>query len=465
MAIQCEQGSHKYLNVYLTNAGVPETDLRSSHVKVQYQKQGQRDLTTKYLDRQETALSASIDGDDEVLYVTDSSIFPSDFGPIVLDPGNTNEELFEVKRNLVASGRVELLAVPQADAIDPRETAITGNTSTVLIDKATGTPFAGQDLSGLLLRIKTSVYTNETRVIQSNTDNTITLADPIGTGGDLDGVKYEILESATHTFDAQPGVENARIPLPTDYLLTTNPIAMVDFVIAVVDGAGKGQRRRIVSNSISFVIPSTPFSETNPVGDTSVFQIQHNRSHPISTVSRLLDWEEVGGGIYSILFQGSELDTLDAFTWYTETTTIAEETETLPNGLDKLVGPSAESEARTFDAVVPIQIDVITVASSSLNSTTPADTLLKCRLLGNTTTLAGAPLEGIAVQARIIATPQLISDIGVGTATVSARTNTNGSFELILLRGAVVDLVIPELNYRRTLTVPQQDVADLFAVP
>ena len=91
-------------------------------------------------------------------------------------------------------------------------------------------------------------------------------------------------------------------------------------------------------------------------------------------------------------------------------------------------------------------------------------------LTGNLIDLMGGPLIGESVSARVLEAPSIQGSVspniaGVGTDIVSAQTDAAGFFALELLRGAVVDVVIPIVNYRRTLTVPDNTSDVLFDIP
>jgi hypothetical protein len=78
--------------------------------------------------------------------------------------------------------------------------------------------------------------------------------------------------------------------------------------------------------------------------------------------------------------------------------------------------------------------------------------------------LSGAAVENEGVYARLLALPALIVGVGVEDRIVSAKTDANGFFQLTLVQGATVDIIIPSTGYRRTIVVPSTTFANLFEI-
>ena len=157
----------------------------------------------------------------------------------------------------------------------------------------------------------------------------------------------------------------------------------------------------------------------------------------------LVEWYEISGGplgYYSIFFTPEELDTLEQFLY-----TII---RYVPGG-----GPLIGEFERT--------IDIVTATSAA---TEPAPTLATCVIKDHLLNLSGSPLENSGVSARLLALPALISGVGVYDEIVSTKTDANGFFQLTLIQGATVDIVIPATGYRRTIVVPSATSANLFEI-
>jgi len=153
------------------------------------------------------------------------------------------------------------------------------------------------------------------------------------------------------------------------------------------------------------------------------------------------DFQEIGSGVYEILFSSGELDTEGAFMY------VVNSTGALPSpALRQYIG----------------QADVETASSY----TPGAITLSTNILTGNLIDLNGNALSGESVSARILSAPTVMGTTpnigGVGTDMVSVLTDTAGFFALEVLQGSEIDVVIPVINYRRTLTVPANSTDKLF---
>jgi hypothetical protein len=156
------------------------------------------------------------------------------------------------------------------------------------------------------------------------------------------------------------------------------------------------------------------------------------------------DFRENGNGIYEVLFSATDLDTIGTFIYVVQ-------------GNGGLPLPTIKQ----FVGQAVIQ------ASSSY---TPGSIALPTNVLtGNLIDLKGQALVGEAVSARVVSAPTILGvdpNIGgVGVDLVAAVTDSVGFFALEVLQSAVVDIVIPVVNYRRTLTVPTNATDKLFEIP
>jgi hypothetical protein len=106
----------------------------------------------------------------------------------------------------------------------------------------------------------------------------------------------------------------------------------------------------------------------------------------------------------------------------------------------------------------------------SSSTYTPGTINLNTNILtGNLVDLKGVAMVEEAVSARLLQAPAILGSGanrgGVGTQIVAAKTDQAGFFALEVVQGSVVDVVIPSINYRRTLTVPANATDKLFDIP
>lgn len=164
----------------------------------------------------------------------------------------------------------------------------------------------------------------------------------------------------------------------------------------------------------------------------------------VKTLTGPADFRENGNGIYEILFSGAELNTLGSFIY------IANSNGALPSpAIRQYVGQAFIQSASTY---------------------TPGTISLSTNVLtGNLISLNGDALPNEAVSARVLSAPNILGSApnfgGVGTDIVAVQTDSGGFFALEVLQEAVVDIVIPAVNYRRTLTVPANGTDLLFDIP
>ena len=156
------------------------------------------------------------------------------------------------------------------------------------------------------------------------------------------------------------------------------------------------------------------------------------------------NFRECGYGVYEIQFSASDLSTDGSFVYMVESNL------SLPN-----------PPLRRFVSQTYVQ-DIATI--------TPDVIILPIEVIyGNLITLRGDPISGASVSARIVSSPYIIGtspDIGgIGTDLLATTTNELGFFSLELIQGSVVDIVIPAIKYRRTLTVPSNGSDRLFDIP
>jgi len=166
--------------------------------------------------------------------------------------------------------------------------------------------------------------------------------------------------------------------------------------------------------------------------------------HSIGEAVILQRWREIAtgppvvvgapDGYYSILFNASDLDTLDIFVY-------------------SVTGAGFDDFTRTVDIIPRVGIDTETAPS-----------LATCVIKDHVVDLNGSPVENISVYARLLALPTNINGVSVRDLSASAATDENGFFQLQLIQGATVDITIPSTGFRRTLIVPSTTLANLFEI-
>lgn len=176
--------------------------------------------------------------------------------------------------------------------------------------------------------------------------------------------------------------------------------------------------------------------------------VAYKKSTDAAFISKILtgvgDYRENGNGFYEILFSAPELSVLGTFLY------VVNSNGALPSpAMRQAVGQAfIESSSSYTPGTVTLNTNIVT---------------------GNLISLRGQPLIGEAVSARIVAAPTIIGSSpnigGVGTDMVTTKTDSGGFFALELLQNSVVDVVIPVINYRRTLTVPAHSTDVLFNIP
>lgn len=107
--------------------------------------------------------------------------------------------------------------------------------------------------------------------------------------------------------------------------------------------------------------------------------------------------------------------------------------------------------------------------AGSVSPTVSPPTLGLSLISGYLQDLSGNPIVNTSVSAKILNTPSLIPGsggniVGMATTTIVVKTDSQGYFSLSLVEGANVDIIIPAINYRRTILVPVSDTA-LFSIP
>lgn len=175
--------------------------------------------------------------------------------------------------------------------------------------------------------------------------------------------------------------------------------------------------------------------------------VSYKKSTDSTFTSKVLtapEFREIGLGVYEILFTGLELDTLGTFIYVVNNNGALP----LPN-IKQFVGQAfIQATAAYVPGTISLDTNILT---------------------GNLIDLSGAAITGASVSARVLEAPSIIGSSpnigGIGTSIISAVTDSGGFFALELVQTAVVDVTIPSVNYRRTLTVPANSTDVLFEIP
>jgi hypothetical protein len=156
------------------------------------------------------------------------------------------------------------------------------------------------------------------------------------------------------------------------------------------------------------------------------------------------DFRENGNGVYEILFSTSDLNTIGSFLYVVNGNGVLP----LPS-IKQFIGQAVVQSSSTF---------------------TPGTISLPTNLItGNLISLTGTPLIGESISARIMSAPTIIGTTpnigGIASDIIATKTDSGGFFAIEILQRAVVDITIPVINYRRTLTVPANATDKLFDIP
>lgn len=77
-----------------------------------------------------------------------------------------------------------------------------------------------------------------------------------------------------------------------------------------------------------------------------------------------------------------------------------------------------------------------------------------CTVYGTIQDLGGNAIENAAVTASLVSHPTIVSSTGISVESPATVTDSNGYFELTLLRTAVVNLEISAIGLRKQVTIP-----------
>ncbi len=139
---------------------------------------------------------------------------------------------------------------------------------------------------------------------------------------------------------------------------------------------------------------------------------------------------ELGNGFYQIAFSAANLDTLGELLFVINGATVSQ-----------------------FAGEVSVVAATVTPTAAQL---------LTCIVSDWVFDLAGAPVAGASVIARVVGTPTIQGHVAVTSETTSVVTDAYGQFFLTLPRLAVCDVSIPLVGYQARITVANASTASLF---
>lgn len=89
-----------------------------------------------------------------------------------------------------------------------------------------------------------------------------------------------------------------------------------------------------------------------------------------------------------------------------------------------------------------------------------------CKITGTIVQANGDPVEGITVCAIPTDVPAIISGTSAGLvpATIESVTTSAGYFELDLIQGIKVRVIINAIGYKETVQIPESETAILWSI-
>lgn len=125
-----------------------------------------------------------------------------------------------------------------------------------------------------------------------------------------------------------------------------------------------------------------------------------------------------------------------------------------------------DSDGTIYDSYQVSTVDLSGVESRPTEYSLPtAQTGRLCRVYGCVSTAAGVRVPDSSITAKILEYPQsVVSPTFVDKEEVSALSDSQGRFEILLLRGAFVEISVPALCFRRTVLIPDQAEAALVSL-
>lgn len=140
------------------------------------------------------------------------------------------------------------------------------------------------------------------------------------------------------------------------------------------------------------------------------------------------NFKELEVGLYSVEFEGTEVDTLGPFTF-------------------RINGAGIDQYVETFD-VDPIYLGALTPPGV-------------CDVYGNLIDLGATPVWNSAVSFRIVDLPSVVNTSMVVGTIIRTITDAQGNFHASLIRGATVLVEIESAALKFQFVVPDQETVNL----
>jgi len=190
------------------------------------------------------------------------------------------------------------------------------------------------------------------------------------------------------------------------------------------------------------VDPAEPFNYVFYNESTGVITLSAPLSADYSagaTTLTRIDWFEPnapnGDGYYSVLITPEEVESLGTFTFR--------------------IDPSLHS-AQTFGQNVEV------IPYTGVSNTPVSGVPDICTLYGWVLNLQGTPVPNTSVYARLLATPVWAYGSSFFDNVISAKTDTNGFFQLTIAQNLTIEVIAPDVGYKRVIVVPSTTQANVF---
>lgn len=291
------------------------------------------------------------------------------------------------------------------------------------IETIGGVPATDLTVSDVSLDLKKSSTTAFFNKVQTASDNAQA---SIGSGVDGTVTLYSP-GTAGNTFSVE-----VLVPVGTSSLSTALVGSTVTVSLAVLSGVvvAEANTAALIAESISNAW-SSGYAEASGTGEDSISLAEGPTALLGGTDGTFTN---IGNGFYRVGLDSTDTNTVG--TLYLQ-----------------IRGPQLRPSLESAEVVESIPVAPPTVV-------VPGTTLITGTVVG----MDGSPAANVSVSAKTLSIPTVSGGVGVTTAAVFQRTDDNGQFILKLVTGSQVDIIIPAVNFRRTITVPASSV-NLFDMP
>lgn len=237
---------------------------------------------------------------------------------------------------------------------------------------------------------------------------------------------YALVDGQTLTVSVDGGAVDTATFNTADFGDIANATAAEVIAVILADVAGITAAPNVINEIVLTSVSTGLTAEIHVTGGTA------NAALGFSTlaVSGTSTPVEVGSGTYTAPFTALELDTVGAL-------------------IVKATGGTIQQS--------------ITIVNIFAAGTAPTAAFVDvCAITGTVFAPDGQPLANVGISARILAFPTIDGGIGMSTDVITTSTDAVGEFILSVIQGALVEVFIPKMNYRRQVTVPALSTANLF---